>query len=191
MHERSEQELIEQLRSGNIEAYTPLIEKYKGKIYGLMYRMVDHPQDAQDLAQEVFIKAYRNLNSFKDHTRFSAWLFRIASNHCLDELRRRKRAPQMTSDEERMIESRTPETIYLEKERITVLQEQIMALDEDYRMVLLLRYVEGFSYKEIGDVLSIPVTTVQMRLHRAHHRLREVCLNSNRKGGGAYEMHPI
>ncbi|WP_282940880.1 sigma-70 family RNA polymerase sigma factor [Paenibacillus sp. RC67] len=191
MHERSEQELIEQLRRGNLEAYSPLIEKYKGRIYGLMYRMVGHAQDAQDLAQEAFIKAYSRIDSFQDNTHFSSWLFRIASNHCLDELRRRKRAPQITSEEVRMIESKTPESIYLEKERITVLQDQIMALDEDYRMVVLLRYVEGLSYKEIGEVLSLPVTTVQMRLYRAHNRLRELCMNLIRKGGASYEMHNI
>ncbi|CAG7653513.1 RNA polymerase sigma factor [Paenibacillus allorhizosphaerae] len=190
MQEQSDLELVEQLRQGNMEAYTPLIEKYKGKIFGLLYRMIGHTQDAQDLAQDVFIKAYNRIQSCRNGAGFSSWLFRIAYNHALDELRKRKRRPLVTSDEAEAIYQETPESIYLEKERIAVLHERVMALDEDYRTVVLLRYVEGLSYKEIGAVLSLPVTTVQMRLYRAHHRLREVCLLPV-KGDSDYGMHEI
>ncbi len=182
-------ELIKQLREGNNQAFTEIVNRYKGKIYAFLYRMIGHSQDAQDLAQEVFIKAYCKIEDYRPDNSFSSWLYRIAANHCLDAIRKRKRTPAATGSEAGLIHGNTPERLLLVKERNTVLHEHLLALEEEYRVVLLLRHVEHLSYKEIGEVLSLPVTTVQMRLHRAHKKLRK-CLTLV-KGGGPFEMYEV
>ncbi|USG64776.1 sigma-70 family RNA polymerase sigma factor [Brevibacillus ruminantium] len=182
-------ELIEQLHQGNKQAYTQIVERYKGKIYAFLYRMIGHTQDAQDLTQEVFIKAYCSIGGYRPEFRFSSWLYRIAANHCLDELRRRKRSPITTGDETKLIHDNTPEQMLLVKEQHAILQRHLLALEEDHRVILLLRYEEQLSYKEIGEVLSIPVTTVQMRIYRAHKKLHQCLIPV--KGGGSVEMREV
>ncbi|MCM3591553.1 sigma-70 family RNA polymerase sigma factor [Brevibacillus borstelensis] len=186
---QEEWELIEQLRRGNKQAYTEIVERYKGKIYAFLYRMIGHSQDAQDLTQEVFIKAYCKIGDYRPDFRFSAWLFRIAANHCLDELRKRKRLPVTTAEESELVHENTPERILLAKEQHEVLHEKLLALEDDHRVILLLRYVEQLSYKEIAEVLSIPVTTVQMRIFRAHKKLRQYMIPV--KGGGPVEVREV
>lgn len=182
-------ELIKQLRQGNKQAYNQIVDRYKGKIYAFLYRMIGNTQDAQDLAQEVFIKAYCKIGDYRPDYSFSAWLFRIATNHCLDEIRKRKRVPAITSDETELIHADTPEQLLLIKERNSMLHDQLLSLEEEYRIVLILRHVEHLSYKEIGEMLSLPVTTVQMRLHRAHKKLRQWLTPA--KGGGPVEMYEV
>lgn len=191
----SDQELIELVLQGNKQAYSQIVDRYKGKMYFFLYGMIGRPQDAQDLAQEVFIKAYFHIHSYKPDYSFSSWLYRIATNHCLDELRKQKRVQCIrqengSHEEDSFAHHRTPESIYLEKERNAVLHKYIMELDESYRAVLVLRYIEHLSYKEISHILDVPVTTVQMRLYRAHKKLRKL-LKITEKGGTDHELCEI
>ncbi|CEH31493.1 RNA polymerase [Aneurinibacillus migulanus] len=191
----SDQELVELVLQGNKQAYNQIVDRYKGKIYSFLYGMIGRPQDAQDLAQEVFIKAYFHIQSYKPDYSFSSWLYRIATNHCLDELRKQKRVPYISQEngsheENSFVHHRTPESIYLEKERNAVLHKYIMELDENYRTVLVLRHIEHLSYKEISHILGVPVTTVQMRLYRVHKKLRKL-LKITEKGGIDHDMCEI
>jgi RNA polymerase sigma factor (sigma-70 family) len=185
---QDDNELVRLVLGGNQQAYARLVDKYKGKIFAYLYRMIGQKQDAQDLAQEVFTKAYFQLGKFQQERNFSAWLYRVAANHCLDELRRRKRTVKTTGEEVELIEMETPEEAFLQKEQKQVLLRRIMDLEEEYRSVFVLRYIDQLSYKEISEALALPMTTVQMRIHRAKKKLRE----SLEKGGTSlYEMSQI
>ena len=181
-------ELVRLALEEDHQAYARLVDKYKGKIFAILYRMMGQPEDAQDLAQEVFTKAYFQLHKFQPNSNFSAWLYRMAANHCLDELRRQKRSVQTTDEEMELIDAETPEDALLQKEQKQVLLRQVMGLEEEYRSVVVLRYIEQLSYREISKAMSIPITTVQMRLHRARKKLRD----GLEKGGTSYnEMSHI
>lgn len=180
--------LIQQVHDGNREAYAHLVEKYKDKLYSFLYRMTGQSQDAQDLTQEVFLKAYCSLDKYKPTDAFLAWLYRIASNLCVDAWRKNKRYSSAPLEETLLIEPQTPEQVYLKKENQDVLQAHIMALGEDYRAAFLLKYMEQLSYKEIGDILQLPITTVQMRIHHAKRKLRTGLAQEMSGGAAIYEM---
>ncbi|MDQ0178155.1 RNA polymerase sigma factor [Bacillus chungangensis] len=178
--------LIEQVRKGEQEAYSELVNKYKNRLYIFLLRMLDQAQDAHDLTQEVFIKAYYQLNTFNGTSQFSTWLYRIAYNRAIDELRRRKPVHVPLYDME-FTDDESPEDICLAKERATFLHKQVMTLPENYRTVLLLRHTQELSYKQIGEVLDIPPDTVQVRLYRARKKLREI-IAASEEGGSLHEM---
>ncbi|WP_312114744.1 RNA polymerase sigma factor [Brevibacillus reuszeri] len=181
-------ELVRLALEEDHQAYARLVDKYKGKIFSFLYRMLGQPEDAQDMAQEIFTKAYFQLHKFRTDSNFSAWLYRMAANHCLDELRRQKRSIQTTDEEMELIDAETPEDALLQKEQKQVLLRQVMGLEEEYRSVVVLRYIDQLSYREISEAMAIPMTTVQMRLHRARKKLRD----GLEKGGISYhEMSQI
>ncbi|WP_289140840.1 RNA polymerase sigma factor [uncultured Brevibacillus sp.] len=166
-------ELVRLALEEDHQAYARLVDKYKGKIFAFLYRMLGQAEDAQDMAQEVFTKVYFQLNKFRPNSNFSAWLYRMAANHCLDELRRQKRSVQTTEEELELIDAETPEDVFLQKEQKQMLLRQVMGLEEEYRLVVVLRYIDQLSYREISETMAIPMTTVQMRLHRARKKLRD------------------
>lgn len=168
-------ECVKEVLAGNKEAYGFLIHKYEDKIYTLLLRMIHDSQDAQDLTQECFIKAYHYLQSFDPERKFSSWLYRIAVNLCLNALQSRQKNLRHSAewDDEWLVDDASPESILLQKEYVSEIREVIKELPEHYRIVLLLRYLEDMSYQEICEVLEISISTVQMRLHRAKVKLRE------------------
>lgn len=101
------------------------------------------------------------------------WLYRIAVNHCLDELRKKKRQPSVTQTEVMLVDSHTPEKAYLEKEQRLLVRQRMMTLEEKYRSVLEMRYLQYLSYEEISKKLSVPISTIRMRLSRGKRKLRE------------------
>ncbi|WP_429844302.1 RNA polymerase sigma factor [Brevibacillus sp. FIR094] len=182
-----DQELIEQILAGDHEQYRQIVDRYKGKMVGYLYRMIGNMQDAQDLAQDVFIKTFYRLHDYRPEYKFSSWLYRIASNHCFDEMRKRKRTEQVEIDEEQLIDQDTPETTLLKKERDAELERSIMLLDEEYREVFVLFYIHRLSYREISEQLSLSESSVQMRLFRARKKMRD-SLTKTMGGGAIYEM---
>jgi RNA polymerase sigma factor (sigma-70 family) len=186
---QEDQEIIEQILDGDKQAFALIIDKYKGRVLALLRKMLGPSLDLQDLAQEIFIKAYNHLQEYKPEYSFSAWLYRITSNRSVDELRKRKRTPSVVGLELEVAHRDTPETSYLEKERKLALEELIMELDPDHRMVFILRHQQYLSYQEIGDQLSLPVSTVQMRLYRARMKLRKSLSTSRERGESLYEVY--
>jgi len=183
--------LIERVRNGEQEAYAELVNKYKQRVFVFLLRMLGQPQDAQDLAQEVFIKAYYQLDSFAGESQFFTWLHRIAYNRAIDELRRREPANNnIPIQEMELADNVTPERIVLAKERAASLEKQVLTLPESYRTVFLLRHTQELSYKEIAEVLDIPPDTVQVRLHRARKKLRQF-IASSEQGGDLHEVLDI
>ncbi|GEN33052.1 MULTISPECIES: RNA polymerase sigma factor [Aneurinibacillus] len=184
-----DQEWVAQVLSGSKDAYAHLVNKYKTRVYGLLIGMGASPQDAQDLAQESFIKAYRYLASYNPEKQFSSWLYKIAANSYLDVWRKQKRE-RMDAQEEEYVDWTSPEQVYLHKERAHELRAHIARLPEKYRLVLVLRYIDDLSYKEIAEVLELPLPTVQTHLHRAKKKLR-AALQYTKTGGDLNEMYGI
>jgi len=172
--------LLDGALAGSVQAFEKLVSLYSKSIYNYCYRMTGNKEDAEDVTQEVFIKAYRSLHWFKRNSRFSTWLYRIAYNACID-LHRRKRfvyipiASDMgDSDKVKEIASEGPslEEVVLSNERKHLVQSAIAKLPPKYRTVILLREIEGLSYDEIAGVLNIPLGTVKSYISRAREELR-------------------
>ena len=180
-----EQVLLERSKAGDIAAFEMLIEAYQKKIYNLAYRIIGNYDDAGDLAQEALIRVFKSIASFKEQSSFSTWVYRITTNVCLDEIRKRKNKKTLSLDEEihaeegemkRQIMSSDPQPDELaEKEELRrVVSDAINSLPEDHRLVITLRDIQGLSYDEIALVLNCPEGTVKSRINRARQALKKV-----------------
>ncbi len=175
--------IIREVQGGDINAFEAIVKEYEKTVYNLALRMCGDPEDARDISQEAFLKAYHALPHFRGESKFSVWLFRIVSNTCLDFLRERKRRAEVSltmpdedgESEELQIgdESLSPERLYERKLTREALRRGLLDLPEDQREILLLREIRGFSYEEIGKVLSLEIGTVKSRIFRARRKLCE------------------
>ena len=178
---------IARARDGDKEAYRRLVEGCQDRLFGLVLSLLGNREQAEDLTQEIFVKAYFALSSFQGQSAFYTWLYRIASNHCLDYLRKRRPVQvslnsPLTSDSERTFEdtlespsSDHPEAALEGPAEATAL---LNALEPEQRLILSLRELEGHSYEELAELLNCPVNTVKSRLNRAREALKEVYLRN-------------
>lgn len=186
-----EDKIIKKAADGSAEAFEQLVVTYQTPIYRLCLRMTGNPEDAADLTQESFLKAWRALDTFRFGSSFSTWLFRLASNTCLDHLRVQKRRPTLSltlqdeDGEEMMLDppdtAPTPEEAVVaseERERLTRALEQ---LDPQQRQILTLRVVNDLTYTEIADILEVKEGTVKSRIARARDALRKKYQKSGNK----------
>lgn len=179
MQREEEQKIIEKVKNGDTDAFEKLVKAYEKQVYSLSYRMLSNAQDAQDAAQEAFVKAYVNLSSFRGDSKFSVWLFRLANNCCIDMLRRRKETVSLSAvsdDGENIVldipdSSPGPEDKLISREAASAIAEGIKLLPEDYRSCIVLREIGGQSYAEIAETLSLDIGTVKSRIFRARKRL--------------------
>ncbi len=185
-----EKDLVQKSQEGNEEAYAVLVETYKTKVFNLAYSLTLNREVADDLAQEVFIKAYYALPRFKGKAAFSTWLHQITVNHTKDYLRKSFRMRQVPFDEtkgELSIQEDEAEKREKEKERTQmrkIVHEAIAILPEKYRIILSLRDIQGLPYDEISRVLNISPGTVDSRLHRARKMLKHKIEPFLKKEGG-------
>ena len=203
MTREQEATIIKQVLEGDVNAFEGLVKEYEKNVYNLALRMTGDPEDAADMAQDAFIKAYSSLSSFRGDSKFSVWLFRIASNLCLDFLRSRKRRPTVSlsveNDEgedmefEIADESQSPETLLEQKLTREAVRCGLDSLPPEQRQILLLREIQGLSYEEIAQVLELESGTVKSRIFRARKRLSAFLLregnipgfvSSSNTGGG-------
>ena len=178
-----DQKLIHAARNGDQKAFEALLKKYRNLVYHVMIKMVRNPQEAEDLTQEAFIKAFNALASFNEEFAFSTWLMKIATNNCIDFLRKRKLKtysidePIQYKDERVKIEVQdhdpTPEKILLSEERSKRIDEAIHSLPPRYRHVIVLRHKEEKSYEDIAEILKLPLGTVKARIFRAREMLNK------------------
>ena len=179
-------------RGWNFEAEAmPFIDS----LYNTAYRMTRNAQDAEDLVQEAYLKAYKYYDKFQEGTNFKAWLFKILKNTFINSYRKKQQQPAQSdfADIEETFESRlddevlrrnlTPEESLLEHVLDEDVQRALDELPEDYRMVVVLADLEGFAYKEIADILDVPVGTVMSRLYRGRRLLEKVMLSYARDHG--------
>jgi RNA polymerase sigma-70 factor, ECF subfamily len=174
---------IMQVLKGDQDAYGEIVELYKDKVYQISYRMLGNRHEAEDIAQEAFIRAFINIHSFNIDLKFSTWLFRIATNLCIDRIRKKK--PDYYLDAEvagtdglnmySQIPSRTdmPEKELESLELEETIQKEILKLPEKYRTVIVLKYIEELSLIEISEILNLPIGTVKTRIHRGREALRK------------------
>ena len=169
MHEDTT--LVRRTLAGDQEAFATLVEKYKDPVYNVAYRMLGNATEAEDVAQEAFVRSYTQLHTYKDTHRFSTWLLSIASHLAIDQLRRR-RFLALPLENAPFLEwiadvGAGPEQAALQGEASDEMQGVLSALPAKYRAVLVLRYWYDFSYEEIADVLHLTPALVKARLHRA------------------------
>ncbi|MEC5425821.1 RNA polymerase sigma factor SigW [Virgibacillus sp. C22-A2] len=176
-------EKIMQVKKGDQTAFEDVVSFFQNRIYQHCYRMLGNAHEAEDIAQEAFIRAYVNIHSFDDRRKFSTWLYRIATNLTIDRIRKRK--PDYYLDAEvkgtegldmysqLADDSRLPgeEVESLELQRY--IHKEISGLPPKYRSIIILRYLEEFSLQEISDILDIPLGTVKTRIHRGREALRK------------------
>ena len=187
-----EKQLIQQAAAGDAAAFETLMLRYQQQVYNLALRMVNNEADAQDLAQEAFIRAWRALDSFHYTSQFSTWLYRLTSNICIDFLRAQKRKKTVSltmlrDDEDSQWDlpdnEPLPEQQMIAAEEREALSRAFAALDPEFRQILTLRIVNGCSYQEISQILDLPEGTVKSRLSRAREQLRKkMNMNGNISG---------
>lgn len=184
--------IIRRAMSGEQQAYDQLMNRYQPQIFSLMYRMVHVRTEAEDLVQEAFMKAFSSLRNFNFEYAFSTWLYKIATNNCIDHLRKKKLnmlsidAPVSYKDSEYHIElpdlTYYPDKDMIRREHNLIIQKAIDELPEKYKRVILLRHSEELSYEEIAQLLRIPIGTVKARLFRARELLNKFLKGKIEKG---------
>jgi RNA polymerase sigma-70 factor (ECF subfamily) len=169
-------ELVILARQGNRIAFTGLVESYQTIVYNLCYRMLGDTHDAEDAAQETFLRAYRELHHYDSARSFSTWLLSIASHYCIDQLRKRRwqwlsLEDEAPSSHPALQMPRTPEDVTLQHERESQMQAWLNRLDPASRQVVVLRYWHDLSYEEIAETIGSTVGAIKSRLHRAREAL--------------------
>ena len=168
--------VIERALNGDSRAYAELLNRYRDSVYYVMLRMISNPSDAEDLTIEAFGKAFHNLAKYVPSHAFSTWLFRIATNNCIDFMRRKSQSPRpfdQDEGEEDEVEATVasdmiaPDALMINRETAASLNRIVKTLKPRYRRLIELRYFEDYSYEEIASELSLPIGTVKARLFRA------------------------
>jgi len=203
----TEKKLVELSISGDIEAFETLIQSHQKKVYNIALRMTKNPEDAQELAQDAFVRAFTSIGKFRGDSSFSTWLYRITINVCTDFLRKRNRAILIsmeqgaaTNDNEQGIqiaeEAPGPDEIAEKNQLKELIKDAMDSLSADHRQVLILRDILDMSYKEIADTLNVNEGTIKSRISRARSGLKKIItqrtelfqdyvVKFNRKGGNS------
>lgn len=182
-------ELVERAKKGDQAAYTAIMARYREPIFYLVMKMIRNESDAEDLSIEAFEKAFKKLDQYTPQYAFSTWLFRIATNHCIDFIRKKKL--KTTSIDEAIDDdkggsytiqvqgkSKDPEEKFIEKQKIKLMREIVTKLDEPYQTLVVMRYFKELSYEEISSERDIPLGTVKAQLFRARALLSELIRKS-------------
>ena len=175
----SDEALIAAVRSGNVAAYGELVLKYQSRLCASLFHICGSRTDAEDAAQEAFLRAFTKLSSYTGASAFYTWLYRIAVNAVITQRRRHRtwsegERVRSRPDDAACPAAERPDQRMLRAERAIAVQKALAALSDEYRTILVLREVEDFDYDEIATTLEIPLGTVRSRLHRARLELRRV-----------------
>jgi RNA polymerase sigma-70 factor (ECF subfamily) len=187
MTDLQERDLIRKAKQGDMLAFEELILKHEKIVYNLALRMMNHSEDAMDISQEVFLKAYRSLSNFDERSAFSTWLYRITHNTCIDEIRKRKGKQTYSLEEDLESEDGsmqrqvaddgdTPEESLMRKEQKSEILRALDTLSEEHKAAIILRDVKGMSYEEIAEILELTLGTVKSRINRARNQLKSEIL---------------
>ncbi len=176
----TDEELVSRSIGGDADSFNQLIRRWERPIYALAYRTLGREEDARDVCQDTFLRAYRALPGFKGQAKFSSWLYRIALNLCRDWMRRQRRAPVMQMPEGvdpiEMAAEREPaesiETLVARRELSAVVEEAMALLPEEQRTAIILKEYHGMTFQEIADLQGCPLSTVKTRLYQGLSVLR-------------------
>jgi RNA polymerase sigma factor (sigma-70 family) len=175
--------LVESAKNGNEKAFSSLLNRYRDSIYYMLLKMVNNSSDAEDLTIEAFGKAFRNIDSFTPEFAFSTWLFKIATNNCIDFIRKKQVSPTPIDQLQDDMDSVTvniqsylpdPEETLINDQKIAVLRDIVNQLKPRYRNLIDLRYYKEYSYEEIAAELKLPIGTVKAQLYRAKSLLYNI-----------------
>lgn len=183
--------LVSEALAGREDSYSKLVDKYQKPLYFHVRKMIKEVELVDDLVQEVFMKAFHNLNSYSNEYAFSTWIYRIATNHTIDYLRKKKLQtlsidqPYKTKDGDMEMqlpdESFSTDQPVMKKERKAIVQEAIDDLPEKYRVVIEMRHMEEKTYQEIADILDLPLGTVKAHIFRARELLYKALIDKRDK----------
>lgn len=176
--------LVKRSKNGDIEAFEQLIFDYQKKAYNIALRIMGNQEDAKDMCQEAFIRIYKSIEGFKEQSSFSTWMYRIITNVCLDEIRKKKRNDTVSMDNtfetqdgelhfETASEDDTPEEAFMRTEKKRAIIRAINELNEEYKTAIVLRDIQGFSYEEIANILCCSIGTVKSRINRGRNILKD------------------
>jgi RNA polymerase sigma-70 factor, ECF subfamily len=178
--------IIERCRKQDFEAFGKLVDAYQNRVHGFVRRMVPNPEEAADITQDVFIRAFQNFGRFDGRSSIRTWLFRIAYNLCVDRARKVERSPVEVGMQTSMESEETydvpdsrwqPERIAMDEELADAIERGIMSMSEKLRTVLLLHDKEDMAYEEIAATVGVPIGTVKSRLFLARAHLQQVLQN--------------
>ncbi|KKB36575.1 RNA polymerase sigma factor SigW [Bacillus thermotolerans] len=177
------QRRIKQVLKGDQNAFGEIVELYKDKVYQICYRMLWNQHEAEDAAQETFIKAFINIHTYDTTKKFTTWLYRIATNLCIDRIRKKKPDYHLDAEvagteglnmySQLASSEKLPEEALESLEMQETVQAAIYQLPEKYRSVIVLKYIEELSLQEIAEILELPLGTVKTRMHRGREALRK------------------
>jgi RNA polymerase sigma factor (sigma-70 family) len=182
--------LVEQARKGNEKAFASLHNRYRDSIYFMLLKMVSNPSDAEDLTIEAFGKAFRNIESYTPNFAFSTWLFKVATNNCIDFIRKKQASPSIIDQGPDDLDDYTiniqsdmpdPEEVLINHQKIKQLRDVVDQLKPRYRNLIELRYYKEYSYEEISKELKLPIGTIKAQLFRAKTLLYNIL---NKSGSG-------
>jgi RNA polymerase sigma factor (sigma-70 family) len=182
--------LVEQAVNGNEKAFAKLMNRYRDSIYYMLLKMVSNPTDAEDLTIEAFGKAFRNLDTYTPKFAFSTWLFKIATNNCVDFIRKKKVSPTPLDHSHDSLDNMTvniqsdmpdPEESLINHQKIAVLKDIVSQLKPRYKSLIELRYYKEYSYEEISSELNLPIGTVKAQLHRAKTLLYNILIKTGNR----------
>ena len=174
--------LVQRAQQGDWEAFAALVERYQAKLYNYALRMVANREDAADITQEAFLRAYQALPRLRDNTVFITWLFRIATNILHDSYRRQTHYNLLMEEKitgEADVSASAEEQVVQKQQHQTLLQA-LAGLPAMYREPLVMRYISELTYEQIGNVLGLPIRTVETRIYRGKQKLRQACITWER-----------
>lgn len=178
-----DEEIVSVVKAGNIEIFGVLVRRYEEKLIRYARKFLFNYQDREEIVQEVFIKAYKNIQSFDTSKKFSSWLYRIAHNEFINAIKKKHKEPILFFDTDTIfphpVSPDSPEKEVERKEIVGLLDKCLDKLDEKYREPLILYYLEEFDYKEIADILHVPTATVGIRLKRGKEKIKVMCEKLN------------
>lgn len=174
-----DEQLVQRAKAGDVWAFEQLAEMNQRRMYALAYRLVGNSEDAMDVVQEALVRLYKSIKNFEGQSSFWTWTYRVVTNLCLDEMRKRKNRQAVSLDaleEDGMPQPKAlerPDDMLVQKERYDAVMQLMEQLPEDLRVALMLRDVQGLAYEEIAGVLAINLGTVKSRISRAREKMRE------------------
>lgn len=179
----NDEELVKRVKNGDVDAFEEIIAKYEKKVFSLIFNVTKNENEIEDLAQEVFIKIYKNIDKFQGKSSLYTWVYRITTNVCLDHIKKRKEIIYIDEkiqfedgemDMQLSTNEKLQDELYEEKELKEKLQNSINKLSENQRIMIILRDIQGLSYEEISKILNMKLGTVKSQINRARLKLKEI-----------------